>query len=119
MSKIDPNEIEYLSHVKESLDNFLDYYFEFRNANNLPTELSSPFEAISSMADKLGRIARHVKHLERKDPKPNWNKELPQEMFGLLAYMVMLLDHYELALDFPEQAEQEMIKAIKQHAKKK
>ena len=96
---------------------FLGMYELFRLQNNLSGSISNVHEIISSMTDKLGRIARYVKHQERNDPKPDWPDGMATEMAGLLVYMVMLKNHYDISISKDMKIELE--KAVSQHNKTK
>ena len=67
------------------------------------------------MSDKLGRICRYVKHQERNDPKSDWPEGMTTEMTGLLAYMILLKNYYNV--DFVKGMELEFDKAVEQHKK--
>ena len=82
--------------VTQTFNKFLIDYELFRKSNNLSGSLDNVHESISGMVDKLGRISRYVKHNERSDPKEDWPDGLTKEMSGLLVYMILILNHYNL-----------------------
>jgi len=103
--------------VVHIFNEFLSGYNHWRKSNNLSGSISNVHEIISSMTDKLGRIARYVKHQERNDPKPDWPKGMTTEMAGLLIYMIMLKNHYDV--DISKGMISELKKAVSQHSKTK
>ena len=108
---LSPKDIAFLFH------RFLSGYDKWREDNNLSGSIENVHEIISSMTDKLGRIARYVKHQERNDPKPDWPDGMTTEMAGLLIYMIMLKNHYNV--DILNGMKIELEKAIEQHSRKK
>ena len=95
---------------------FLFIYDIFRRERGLPAHVKNIFEVTSSMSDKLGRICRYVKHQERNDPKEDWPDGMTTEISGLLVYMIMILDYYNV--DISSGMTLELKKAVKQHSKK-
>jgi hypothetical protein len=102
--------------VIDGFNDFLDTYDEFRNAHGLSGSISNVHEIIASMTDKLGRIARYVKHQERNDPKPDWPEGMTTEIAGLLVYMIILKNFYNV--DISKGMKIELEKAIEQHSDK-
>ena len=96
--------------------NFLFIYDIFRKEQGLSANLKNVFEITSSMSDKLGRICRYVKHQERNDPKPDWPEGMTTEMAGLLLYMILLMNYYQV--DITNGIRLELEKSVEQHAKK-
>ena len=94
---------------------FLLIYDIFRKEQGLSANLENVFEITTSMQDKLGRICRYVKHQERNDPKPDWPEGMTMEMAGLLVYMIILLNYYDV--DISDGMRLELKKALKQHVK--
>ena len=90
-------------------------YEEFRRQNGLDG-LANVFETCTSMADKLGRVCRYVKHNERNDPKPDWEEKMGEEASGLIVYLMLLFDRY--GADIHDGMVVELNKAIKQHSGK-
>lgn len=108
--KYDANYVAYI------FDDFINVYDIWREENGLSVSVDNAYEITSSMADKLGRICRQVKHMERNDPKPDWPDGMTEDMVGLLVYMIMLKNHYNI--DMTEGMKNEMEKAVEQHSKK-
>ena len=101
--------------VVRNFKHFLNSYDYWRHTNGLSANLKNIFETTTSMQDKLGRICRHVKHQERNDPKSDWPEGMTTEMAGLLVYMILLMNYYEI--DIAEGMKLELEKAVQQHAK--
>jgi len=97
-------------------NNFLSGYDKFRKDNGLSGSVDNVYEVLTAMADKLGRICRQVKHQERNDPKPDWPKGMTTEMAGLMVYMIMLKNFYDV--DISDGMKIELDKAVEQHSKK-
>lgn len=100
--------------VVGAFNSFLHDYDVFREANGLSGSINNVYEILAAMTDKLGRIARQVKHQERNDPKPDWPDGMTIEMAGLVIYMIILKNYYNV--DISEGMKQELEKAIEQHA---
>lgn len=95
---------------------FLRSYQLFRVSNELPEINGSIYEITTAMQDKLGRICREIKHKERNDPKENWPNGLAESSTGLLLYLAMALENYDL--DIEEGMLNELNEAVAQHGKK-
>jgi hypothetical protein len=94
---------------------FLNGYDYWRNCKGLSASIDDAYEITSSMADKLGRICRQVKHKERNDPKPDWPNGLAEDMAGLLVYMIILKNKYDV--DIAKGMKIELNKSVEQHSK--
>jgi len=105
---------EYTHNVIKDFNRFLESYESWRKLNGLSGSIDNAHEIISAMTDKLGRIARQVKHQERNDPKPDWPNGMTIEMAGLLIYMIILQSRYNV--DISDGMKEELEKAIKQHS---
>lgn len=103
--------------VIDSFEQFLKMYEEFRIKNNLLSKINNPYEILTAMTDKLGRICRQVKHFERDDPKADWPNGMVEDMAGLLIYWVLLRNKYEL--DIADGMRNELLKAAEQHGSRK
>ena len=99
--------------VARNFQHFLNSYDYWRKQNGLSGSIDNVHEIISAMTDKLGRIARQVKHQERNDPKPDWPDGMTEEMTGLMIYMIMLKNHY--GVDIFKGMRKELNKAVEQH----
>ena len=73
-------------------------------------------EVCNSITDKHGRVCRNVKHLERQDPRPDWISEMTDAIVGQLAYILMIVNKYELLDELSDSFVREMTKSIKQHS---
>jgi hypothetical protein len=102
--------------VARSFQRFLTDYELFRKNNGLTDVIENPYEIIAGMTDKLGRIVRQVKHKERNDEKPNWPEGATEAIWGLLAYTIMLKDHYDF--DVSEGIRNELQSAVEQYGGK-
>jgi len=102
--------------VAKSFRGFLRAYKNFRKAKELPDSKANVFEVTTAMQDKLGRISREVKHMERNDPKEEWPNGLIEASSGLLSYMIMLLENYDVSIY--EGMITELDKAVEQHGGK-
>ena len=107
--KVEPKDV-----IKE-FKQFLKTYKSFKIDHNLPYSIDNPYEILTSMSDKLGRICRYIKHFERNDPKSDWPEGMIEAITGLFIYTLMLPDYYDV--DLFDGMEAELIKAIEQHAK--
>ena len=87
-------------------------YDIWRREQKLP-DIKNPLLITTALADKLGRICRNVKHLERNDPRPLWLAELEDEMAGILVYMILLAKHYNLSISCG--VSRELSKGVAQH----
>lgn len=102
--------------AKDEFMQFRKAYVQYRNYCNL-TGINKPFEVLAGMADKLGRVAREVKHLERKDPRCDAHIEMRDGIAGVIIYALLLAELY--SIDIAVGLESEMIKARIQHSKGK
>jgi len=90
----------------------------FKTTHNLK-ELTDMFEVCTSLSDKHGRICRHLKHIERDDPKDNWPDEALESFQGYLAYFAMIISKYKISDEQLENAiVNELMKSIEQHTYK-
>lgn len=99
-------------------NDFLATYEKFRVDNGLKDKVVNPFELCTALMDKSGRIARQIKHFERKDAKEDWPDGLTEAMTGYLIYMILILKHYNL-LYSSQGMRNELNSAIKQWSEKK
>ena len=99
--------------VAKNFRHFIHSYEYWRKSNGLSGSIDNVHEIISAMTDKLGRIARQVKHQERNDPKADWPEGMTEEMSGLLIYMIILKNHY--GVEIYEGMRNELNKAVEQH----
>ena len=109
-------EITDVNVVVDHFNIFLGCYEEWREENGLSATIDNPHEILASMADKLGRICRYVKHQERNDPKHDWPEGMTTEMVGLLTYMTMLINKYDVNIS--EGMKIELEKSVEQHGNK-
>ena len=103
--------------VIAAFTNFLVVYARFRRDNGLVDKDNNPFELCTALTDKLGRIARQIKHFERKDPKEDWPNGMTEAMTGMIIYIILVLKHYDIRID--QGMQNELRSAISQWAKKK
>lgn len=96
---------------------FLGVYNNFRRDHDLKSNKIDSFEICTAMLDKLGRIARQVKHNKRNDPKEDWPEGMTQAMTGLLVYMIILLDSTNVKID--KGMKLELMESVKQYKGKK
>ena len=102
--------------VQQALRHFLKVYYKFKDAYNLPHTVDDPRDEALGLIDKAARVARAIKHNERADPLPDWEMFMEQNMFGTLAYLVMISFTYDRIWDKGVIAE--LKKAVEQHARK-
>ena len=93
---------------------FLRSYNRFRKDNNLSSSNKDSFEICTAMLDKLGRIARQVKHTKRNDSKPDWPEGMTEAVSGLFIYSIMLLNLYGVSIS--KGMKNELNNAVKQHS---
>jgi len=91
----------------------------FKQEANLK-KLENVHEPVSGIVDKLGRLVRHVKHNDRKDPKPNYPEDAAECFQGVISYLDMIMENFD---DMSEDQLvdgmlKEMMKSVKQHTKK-
>lgn len=104
--------------VAIAFEYFLHVYSEWRRdvgLEKLPKRCVNIHELCNAMTDKHGRICRHVKHIEREDPKEGWQMEMSQSIMGYIVYMIMLTEYYRI--DIGDGIITELNKAAQQHAK--
>jgi len=99
------------------LEQFIMYYDMWRWKKGLSANIENTYEITTSLADKVGRICRQVKHFERNDPKPDWPHGIVEDMAGIITYMVILKNRLELN-DVSDGFLSEMKKAVEQHGEK-
>jgi hypothetical protein len=119
--------------VAQVFQRFLGVYDAFRDDNGLSHSIGDVKEVCNAMTDKHSRIVselmnfmsinhglicRHVKHMEREDPKDTWPDEVTEAMAGYLIYMRMILDYYP-EMNIVQGFQDELQKAIDQHGRKK
>lgn len=73
-------------------------------------------EACMGLTDKIGRVCRQLKHIIRKDPKPDARREVEDAMGGALVYLMLLAERHELSLG--DGLSRELHKAMEQHKEK-
>jgi len=100
---------------------FIETYSRFRKDNNLnDRKETTAFEICTAILDKSGRIARQVKHFERKDPKEDWPNGMTSAVSGNLVYMMMLLRKYGITqIQFKNGMKDELNVALNQWSGKK
>ena len=103
--------------VVGAFTNFLAVYDQFRKDNGLVDKENNPFELCTALMDKSGRIARQIKHFERKDPKGDWPDGLTEAMTGYLIYLILILKQYKIRIDNGMQ--NELRSALQQWSEKK
>ena len=94
---------------------FLESYKCFRYKNKLSMEVKNSHEVHGAANEKLARMFRQIKHVERNDPKEDWPDVMAEHAMGVMTYMIMLLDHY--GVDFKKGIIKELNKAAEQHSK--
>ena len=105
-----------VNNVVESFERFLLSYNLLRKMSGMDkNKIKNVHEILTGMTDKHGRICRYIKHQERNDPKTDWPKGMTMAMTGLLVYMIMLLEHYDI--DIKEGMINELNEALKQYKK--
>lgn len=103
--------------VVYKLEEFFKYYDMWRWKNGLSAKIDNSYEITTSLADKVGRICRQVKHFERNDPKPDWPDGMVEDMAGLIVYLMILKNRFDV--DVVNGFLNEMKKAAEQHGSKK
>ncbi len=101
--------------VIDSFSRFLSDYKAFNDENNIANNIDNAYEITTSLSDKVGRICRQVKHKERNDPKPDWPDGISSDMMGVIVYLIILKNKYNI--DIEKGFETELKKAIEQHKK--
>ena len=102
--------------VAHRFSSFLESYKWFRHKNSLSGSIENPHETHGAANEKLARMFRQIKHVERNDPKDDWPDVMAEHATGVIIYMIMLLDHY--GVDFTQGMIKELNKAAEQHSKK-
>jgi len=109
-------ELELLANrTMSSFYEFLENLAKFKNAAGLKN-VDNMYEVCTSMADKNGRIARLIKHVERKDPKIAWRQEISECLTGYLSYAAMIIEKYNMINIFGDCMIEELMGSVKQHA---
>ena len=88
----------------------LTMYKTFRKTHGLKDCPPNPLEIVNGLTDKVGRIARLVKHNYRDDPKPDWEASMQQQLAGVFNYLLMCEAYH--GLDFTEGFKAELTHAI-------
>ncbi len=101
--------------VADAFMYFCEIYKEFREDWKLDEKAINGFEACTALSDKLGRISRQIKHFERKDKKEDWPIGMTEAMAGVLIYMLLILDTYEI--DMEDGMIKELESSLKQYSK--
>ena len=101
--------------VVASFEDFIKNYQYFRLINGLNATLDNPYETLVGMIDKAARICRQVKHFERNDPKSDWPEGVSESATGLIIYLLMILETYDI--DISKGMFQELSNAKEQHGK--
>jgi hypothetical protein len=104
-----------MNKVSAAFLELLKAYKDFRGATDLDKNYLGGFELCASVLDKAGRVSRQVKHLERNDPKPDWPDGAAEDIFGCVAYLLMIAIKYDIAMSGG--VSKELKKAVGQHAK--
>jgi len=92
---------------------FLQHYKAFRKFHELADHPDSALEIMNGFADKVGRVARLVKHNHRNDPKPDWEKIMAKELAGIYNYILMCASYH--GVDLREGFETELKHDIADH----
>lgn len=104
--------------VADAFKYFQEIYAKFREDNGLntiPRSRYNIFELCTALMDKGGRIARQIKHWERRDPKEDWPDGMTEAMTGYIIYLLLILDSYNL--EIRSGMVKELKSAIKQYSK--
>ena len=109
IAKVSPERVAW------AFSHFINTYVKFRRDNGLGHSVPSIHEVCNSMTDKHGRICRHVKHAERKDPKPDFPEVVAEELTGYLVFALMVAEKYGVNME--RGMAKELRKAIEQHSK--
>ena len=118
--------MEYVTHdcdllaikTVKAFENYLQCLSAFKKEVGL-IDVSNIHEICNAMTDKHGRLCRHVKHVERKDPKEEWPTEAIESIAGYMAYALMFINYYKLNDFIYVNMLSELQKSIRQHARKK
>lgn len=78
-----------IAHVVDAFDELECRLQDLRQSSGLGDKPCEPLEALNGIMDKVGRIARLVKHNHRRDPKPNWRAEMEDQLAGVFNYLMM------------------------------
>jgi hypothetical protein len=115
-----PNDDSYRS-VHDDLAVVLDKFDELncalhdlRKLAGLAEFPDNPLEIMNGITDKVGRVARLVKHNHRNDPKPDWQDTMADELAGVFNYILMAAGCHEL--DLMGGFERELKHALEDHA---
>jgi len=99
--------------VVDAFRSFLKAYYMFKEHHKLPHRMDNPYHTLVAITDKLGRIARNVKHWIRGDEKDDWKLNVERDCIGILAYMVIL--GHDLDIQWSEGMMTELIAGVEQH----
>ena len=105
--------IEEAGVVADAFEDLMAQMATFRQMAGLKETIDSGFEIALGAADKALRVGRHVKHVERNDPKPGFPLTMGQEIFGTFVYLCMIARKYKV--DMGESVVAELMKAAEQH----
>ena len=109
-------ELELLANrTASAFEEFISCLMQFKKIAGLKT-IDNPYEVMTSMSDKTGRICRMVKHVERKDPKIDWRHEILQSLTGYLSYSEMLIQKYNMINILHSAMMSELQGSVSQHA---
>ena len=99
-----------------AFEEYINCLAKFKHVAGL-NSVDNPYEICTAMSDKSGRIARYVKHAERKDPKgATWRHELLKSLTGFLSYAEMIIQKYNMINVLHPAMMQELMDSIQQHA---
>ena len=100
--------------VVDAFSDFRRAYYTFKEEHGLSHKMDFTHEVITGIVDKLGRVARDVKHYLRDEERPNWRLAIEKNMTGVLAYLIVL--GHNLDIDWTTGMHEELLSALKQHA---
>lgn len=98
--------------ARRDFESFRRVYQQFRVYCKLKA-VKHPYEVVTAMTDKLGRVAREIKHLERKDPRPDALDSIRSGLAGIVIYALMLEAKYGCSI--AAGIESELREANRQH----
>ncbi len=78
-----------IAEVLNAFDELECKLWDLRRSTGLGDKPCTPLEAMNGMVDKVGRIARLVKHNHRGDPKPDWQAEMENQLAGVFNYLLV------------------------------
>lgn len=76
-------------HVARKFVEFLKWYRTFEHKYKLPVSPCDRSGIGLALNDKAGRIARHIKHVVREDPKQGWQDDVFRQLIGLIIYSIL------------------------------